>query len=190
MFIYNFFKLKRENDEVFGNEKDLDYEQIKIITEVYKNPERNYDDFIKETGIKITKQQYNGKKTTIRNIKKDIITYNGEQGILDDLKEKNIRYKKYKKNLTEKKEEMLKNNFKYGDEYEKYLQTEHWKKQKQLVKERDKICQKCGSTQNLHVHHKSYKNLWIAEEEINDLVLLCKDCHEAEHLRLSLEKNP
>lgn len=41
-------------------------------------------------------------------------------------------------------------------------------------------CLLCSSTTNLVVHHSSYKNLY-KKEEIDDLELLCSNCHEKLH---------
>lgn len=40
-------------------------------------------------------------------------------------------------------------------------------------------CQKCGTTKNLEVHHKTYKNL--GHEKLSDLLLLCHEHHFREH---------
>lgn len=39
-------------------------------------------------------------------------------------------------------------------------------------------CQQCGSTQNLQIHHKNGN--W-RDENIQNLVLLCKNCHRQKH---------
>lgn len=59
-------------------------------------------------------------------------------------------------------------------------------KWKTIVTKRDKVCQICGSTEHLEVHHKSP---W-AEDPINRVnpangVLLCSDCHAKQHPDLS-----
>lgn len=40
-------------------------------------------------------------------------------------------------------------------------------------------CCKCKKKKNLHVHHKTYERL--GKEHLNDLMVLCKDCHSKEH---------
>lgn len=40
-------------------------------------------------------------------------------------------------------------------------------------------CMKCGNPNELNVHHKHYKTL--GNEDIGDLIVLCKRCHNDEH---------
>ncbi|EAZ89576.1 hypothetical protein [Crocosphaera chwakensis] len=70
--------------------------------------------------------------------------------------------------------------------YESYLRTRHWRKIKSammLIKERK--CEMCieglgiGNFNELHVHHKHYKNL--GHEQYEDLLLLCELHHKAIH---------
>ncbi len=42
---------------------------------------------------------------------------------------------------------------------------------------------KCLSTTNVDVHHKSYERLGY--EFLDDMVVLCRRCHRAEHFRLN-----
>ena len=65
-------------------------------------------------------------------------------------------------------------------DYNKYLRSPEWKAKKLLVLERDNYkCQQCGYTNNLHVHHLTYEN--VTNEQLDDLVTLCKRCHRSEH---------
>ncbi|MHB8871252.1 MAG: HNH endonuclease [Candidatus Doudnabacteria bacterium] len=45
---------------------------------------------------------------------------------------------------------------------------------------RGKKCEICGSTVRINVHHLSYKNFG-GNEEPEDLIVLCRLCHEKEH---------
>jgi uncharacterized membrane protein YuzA (DUF378 family) len=66
--------------------------------------------------------------------------------------------------------------------YQQYLLTSHWKSLKERCRKRDENrCQQCGSSESLNVHHWSYKNRGDSKREIDDLELLCKDCHEEVH---------
>jgi hypothetical protein len=65
--------------------------------------------------------------------------------------------------------------------YNEYLQTDHWKQTRRKVKRKFKRCVICNSSGNLHVHHRSYKWKGHKDKEINDLVLLCRDCHYLFH---------
>ena len=66
--------------------------------------------------------------------------------------------------------------------YVQYLQTPHWRDVRKRFwnsKLHKGKCYACGATQNLQVHHKTYKR--IGNERMNDLLLLCGDCHKETH---------
>lgn len=67
--------------------------------------------------------------------------------------------------------------------YEDQLQTEDWKLKRAEIIERDfGICQKCMSSKNLNVHHKTYIDGLMAWEYPDFyLVTLCAVCHKEEH---------
>lgn len=75
--------------------------------------------------------------------------------------------------------------------YQKYIRSKEFDFVRQAVKERDKVCQCCGRTQeeiendpklSFNCHHRSYEHLYQSdEEEINDCILLCSVCHRAIH---------
>lgn len=58
--------------------------------------------------------------------------------------------------------------------------NEEWKKK---VKTRDgNICVKCGSRENLHVHHiLAYSKYPEMRYDVDNGITLCKDCHLKEH---------
>ena len=70
------------------------------------------------------------------------------------------------------------------EEYQEYLQSLYWKWISGKRKEIDNYkCQFCGEQENkertnLVVHHNSY-NLY--NEDINELITLCRDCHDKLH---------
>ncbi len=65
-------------------------------------------------------------------------------------------------------------------EYEKYLTSKAWKdKRIQLFILRGKKCERCPQTKYLHVHHKHYQNIF--NEQMEDLEVLCRECHKKEH---------
>jgi 5-methylcytosine-specific restriction endonuclease McrA len=64
--------------------------------------------------------------------------------------------------------------------YQDYLQSSLWIDKAIFFRElKGNKCERCGSTQNLNVHHLSYEN--VGNEHQKDLILLCKGCHEKEH---------
>jgi 5-methylcytosine-specific restriction endonuclease McrA len=69
---------------------------------------------------------------------------------------------------------------KHRIKYYQYLASEEWAQIKlDLYQLRGKKCEVCDSKQNIQVHHLTYKNVF--NEEPEDLILLCKKCHEKEH---------
>jgi len=68
------------------------------------------------------------------------------------------------------------------EEYQKYLQSEHWKnvRERYFDSKLIKDCYICHSNQDLNLHHRTYKRLHA--ERLTDLVPLCSQCHKAVHL--------
>lgn len=66
------------------------------------------------------------------------------------------------------------------EEYKEYLQSEDWQLIRVARLRADNFtCRKCGSKQNLQVHHLTYER--VGCECIKDLITLCKDCHSEAH---------
>lgn len=65
-------------------------------------------------------------------------------------------------------------------EFKEYLNSPHWKeiRLKALARSGNR-CQLCSSTDNLNVHHNTYRNR--GNEDLKDLVVLCRNCHEKFH---------
>ena len=68
----------------------------------------------------------------------------------------------------------------HKSEYIEYLKSNEWKeRRKHLMEQADWICSKCGKKAT-QLHHISYDN--IGEEELDDdVIALCKDCHDEIH---------
>lgn len=65
-------------------------------------------------------------------------------------------------------------------EYSEYLQTEYWQQTRARILERDQhTCRDCGTAKRLEVHHLTYERLGCELDE--DLLTLCRDCHQARH---------
>jgi len=64
--------------------------------------------------------------------------------------------------------------------YEKYLQTLYWKSISKFVRSKYTSC-KCGSKENLHVHHNTYIYVGIEHLHINCLEVVCDKCHSLIH---------
>ncbi|MGL5713052.1 MAG: HNH endonuclease [Paraclostridium sp.] len=68
------------------------------------------------------------------------------------------------------------------NKYKEYLKSDEWKNIRELVLKRDnRKCVLCGSDDRLHIHHKTYKNIFNEIEHLDDLITLCNKCHANEH---------
>jgi hypothetical protein len=85
------------------------------------------------------------------------------------------------------------------DEYDKYLETLHWKAfQKRVFEDqRQRLghnrCEHCPpgalkSKEPLHVHHPTYERL--GAELLVDVVIVCRDCHNEIHGRRRVPSGP
>lgn len=64
--------------------------------------------------------------------------------------------------------------------YGKYIQSAAWaSKREEALDYFGRFCMVCGTADQLHVHHKSYKNL--GREDVHDLEVLCRGCHGNRH---------
>jgi hypothetical protein len=66
--------------------------------------------------------------------------------------------------------------------YNGYLQSAEWKwKRKGVLLRSGNLCEKCGASGRINIHHLpgSYKR--IPHEQPWDLAALCYDCHKGEH---------
>lgn len=72
--------------------------------------------------------------------------------------------------------------------YEEYLQTKQWKNKAKKKRARARYrCQLCNSPSDPVVHHRTYENR--GDETMNDLTLLCRECHALFHKHRSLYKS-
>ena len=65
-------------------------------------------------------------------------------------------------------------------DYDKYIESDEWKETREERKFLDGYkCRFCGSAMNLVVHHTTYEN--VPNEDMDDLLTLCKTCHNELH---------
>lgn len=71
------------------------------------------------------------------------------------------------------------------EEYKSYLKSDKWKEiRSTLFKMRGKKCENCSRTKALHIHHLTYDRIF--NERLDDLQILCKDCHKRKHVKPKL----
>jgi hypothetical protein len=64
---------------------------------------------------------------------------------------------------------------------EVYLRSDHWQNLRKLAFQTyGRICSKCRAIGRLDVHHLRYRNIF--DVLVTDLQILCRQCHEREHL--------
>ena len=74
------------------------------------------------------------------------------------------------------------------DLYRIYMHSPQWSFKRRAVLARDKYqCTKCGTKRNLDVHHLSYER--FGNEELSDLVTLCRKHHKEQHKKDKVNKN-
>lgn len=82
------------------------------------------------------------------------------------------------RNLNRKKSKKFKKPKKL--KYKSYIHSKEWLNRKTILYEKfGRECMACDSNKNLNVHHSSYRNL--GNEADDELVVLCKSCHEEYH---------
>lgn len=65
-------------------------------------------------------------------------------------------------------------------DYHEYMKSAAWqRKRRKMFSKFGEFCQICRSSNDLQIHHKTYKNL--GREPLEDLQILCKACHENHH---------
>jgi 5-methylcytosine-specific restriction endonuclease McrA len=66
------------------------------------------------------------------------------------------------------------------DAYSEYLRSPWWQHISHVAKEAaQNRCQRCGGSERLEVHHKTYVRR--GKEKLEDLEVLCWNCHRLEH---------
>lgn len=68
-----------------------------------------------------------------------------------------------------------------------YMQTKQWSELKEhRLRIAQNKCEHCGSTNKLHLHHVTYERL--TQEHIEDVVILCEECHNKVHFILGYNR--
>lgn len=72
-------------------------------------------------------------------------------------------------------------------DYSEYLKTQHWQElRKKALKRARYRCSLCNEkNQILDVHHRSYEHRGQFWDELSDLIVLCRPCHDHHHEEIS-----
>lgn len=123
-------------------------------------------------------------------VRDPVASENAQPDYYDKLwQEKEIKQKQQAEYWAEERRKREEERRKFSNYYD-YMHSSEWQaKRMQRIKLDGFRCQMCGSGMHLQVHHVCYDNL-CKDAEIDDLVTLCKSCHEKVHAIDLRRKNP
>lgn len=79
------------------------------------------------------------------------------------------------------------NQFCTAQEKSEHMQSQYWFDLKQYrLALANYVCESCGTSGPLELHHVDYSNLLA--ENINDVRVICRQCHQAVHNRLGYSR--
>lgn len=64
--------------------------------------------------------------------------------------------------------------------YAIFLESDWWRDLSKLKRSQSPRCSRCPATTKLQSHHRFYRPHWF-DTQLEDLEVLCLDCHEKEH---------
>jgi len=179
-------------------------ELVKIVMTLtkYLSDEKNKDlPTIDELEIlTINNVAYLGKKLLCERLKNifDLIRENNVNSDLDDFDTKNLvaRYLEPAKITNFNKMYKLINSLNNNEfeikikemNYSQFLLTGYWNAIRSQKKKIENGCQNCGSHKNLEVHHLTYINHGNEHNHLDDLKVLCTECHAKEHNKKTIYK--
>lgn len=78
----------------------------------------------------------------------------------------------------------------YHKKYNSFYSGKQWRALRDYVRLRDMVCCRCTErglvVQGIEVHHKiPIDKDWELRYDVDNLELLCKDCHDLQHDRVS-----
>lgn len=68
--------------------------------------------------------------------------------------------------------------------YEQFVYTDYWRIVRDMVLWKNKVCAECGGGRIFQVHHKTYKHHGYEHLHLEDLIVLCRDCHALLHSKI------
>lgn len=72
------------------------------------------------------------------------------------------------------------------ENYDIFLRSSYWRCIRKIkLEQAGGKCQICGSKTNLNVHHNTYAHHYKEHKHLEDLVVLCSDCHSTFHKKLT-----
>ena len=70
-------------------------------------------------------------------------------------------------------------------DYQTFLRTPYWRIVSRHARLQAAACDRCGAQSSLQTHHRTYEHHGHEHEHLDDLEVLCRECHRLEHHRVS-----
>jgi len=128
------------------------------------------------SGFHVRMQCWDCGYLTSTNYKKEQITYPVYDKELHEKYQEN-QYIKAKEELSVTR---IVEKQRWHDENDEYYFSDKWKRKRAYILKRDSyLCQMCLTNPAVHVHHLTYQH--FGNELTNELISVCKRCHEIIH---------
>jgi hypothetical protein len=116
------------------------------------------------------------------------IEFNKKYGKKKKLTKMMIRVGKKRKAKQERKLRQYQNRI--PKKYAIYIKSKYWTKRKnRYYQEHKRECIICSSSKFCDLHHLAYRHEEFGNERDEDLVCLCRNCHEDYHLEFGVKGN-
>lgn len=184
---YNFRSELREvqadyktNNYSFGTCDFMEFENLRMLfMELTGKDEYYYTSDFNEAlqSVKEYKEQYRNLDETISNFENKIYQKNKE---IERLQKVADKCSSEETKIVEVPKIVYKESPKDNRPIKR--ESKIYRKFRLAVLKRDKVCQCCGSTENIHVHHlNSFKHYNSLGADPNNGIALCEDCHRQYH---------
>lgn len=168
------------NSLIDGQSKRIDEleSELNHVKEINKNLKKENYELFKETTDSLFQYNYELKyKSKV----KEVEELKKENELLKS--KLNVLFNAFDSVKETKKETVQDTDSIWKQRHDEELKSPMWKKKREEVFERyGKQCVECGNTNNLQVHHLVYrKNRHLWEYNVDEMIPLCKKCHEKVH---------
>lgn len=191
--------MNQEENEIFLLKKRLENREstISFLNEIIDAQSKSIEEIKKRVGLSNDKLLLSYEDEVAMN---DFLTseisrledkYKSKVKEVEELKKENellksklnVLFNAFDSVKETKKETVQDTDSIWKQRHDEELKSPMWKKKREEVFERyGKQCVECGNTNNLQVHHLVYrKNRHLWEYNVDEMIPLCKKCHEKVH---------
>lgn len=183
--------MNQEEKEIFLLKKRLENREstISFLNEIIEAQSKSIDELkeknhlfceeIRRQDEKIRRlEEVNGQIVLYKELVRNLTKSN------DELKSKlDILFNAFNTVRSQDQENVQNNKSNEKSKHDNELLSPQWRKKREEVFEKyGKQCVECGSTSNVQVHHLVYrKGRHIWEYDVDELIPLCKECHQKIH---------